>query len=207
VSRRAARRDTCDVRLVGDRGAVLTEFVLVLPFLMVIVMGLLEYGNAYRHRTALESTVATAGRSNAQIGAGRFADFETLRSISSGASAIRGVTIERVVVWNATATSDGPRCTTGSSVNGLCNVYDTAQVNDASGAGFAAGTSYSPTCATGSWDEAWCPLDRSDEYRAQDYVGVYVEIRYPSLSRFFTGTDQTMRAWNVYRIEPPVGGP
>jgi hypothetical protein len=202
---RPVRPAPASPRLQGDGGAVFVEFALILPFIALFLMGMFEFGNGFRQKTQLEATVASAARVNVQIGSGRFADFETLRAVSSGLSGLPAGSLQRVVVWKATDDANGPKCTTGPSVANVCNVYTAAQVADASGAGFPGGSSTSPTCPSSSWDAAWCPLNRSDTERAQDYVGVYVEVQYRSLTRVVSLDNVRLTSWAVYRIEPPLG--
>jgi Flp pilus assembly protein TadG len=187
-------------RLGGDHGAAVAEFALLLPFFSLMVFGLLEFGNAYRRKSTLESVVASATRVDVQLGKDRMADAEALRSISSGLSSYSDLTIQRVVVWKANGATTGPLCVTGAGVSGSCNVYTAAQVADTSGTGFANAAS-----CTGNWDVSWCPLNRSDTDLAQDYVGVYIEVQYRAKTRVVTSQYLTLKAWSVMRIEPPFG--
>ena len=52
------------------RGQALVEFTLVLPWFLIILMGLLEYGAAIDHRTAMAYAVREGARVGASLGKG-----------------------------------------------------------------------------------------------------------------------------------------
>ena len=48
----------------------LVEFTLILPVFLLILMGMLEYGSAYDHRTAMAYAVREGARVGASLGNG-----------------------------------------------------------------------------------------------------------------------------------------
>jgi Flp pilus assembly protein TadG len=194
----AAGPPACRAR--GDDGAAIIEFALMVPFLGLMLLGLFEFGLAYQRRAAIDNALGSANRMAVQLGRDRSADAETLRAIAAATASMPNVEVVRAVVWKANTGTSGPRCTTGPSVADVCNVYTGAQVL-AGDAGVFTGTD---TCSADAWDAAWCPTGRTDSERNQDYVGVYVEIRYRALTKV-TSDWITLTGWNVMRIEPPLG--
>lgn len=62
---RASRR-----RPIRERGQALVEFTLILPVFLMILMGMLEFGSAYDHRTAMAYAVREGARVGATLGNG-----------------------------------------------------------------------------------------------------------------------------------------
>jgi TadE-like protein len=54
----------------SGRGQALVEFVLILPVFLMILMGMLEYGAAFDHRTAMAYAVREGARVGATLGNG-----------------------------------------------------------------------------------------------------------------------------------------
>lgn len=54
----------------SERGQALIEFALILPVFLLILMGMLEFGSAYDHRTAMAYAVREGARVGATLGNG-----------------------------------------------------------------------------------------------------------------------------------------
>ncbi|MEZ5144365.1 MAG: TadE/TadG family type IV pilus assembly protein [Acidimicrobiales bacterium] len=55
----------------GDGGAAMIEFALVLPVLAVFMLGTLEFGLAWRDKTAIANALRNAGRTDANLSGNR----------------------------------------------------------------------------------------------------------------------------------------
>ncbi len=205
-------------RLHGDSGGAVVELAIALPILIFLFVSVVEYGLAYSQVNQLESTLLISARTIGQQQKARLADYQGLQALSSGLSGMRNTTIERAVVWNAntstsavppgpcTSVTPGYASTAANGVSGSCNIYSRAQVNTTSLVGFPAGSSTATTC-TSSWDSNWCPLARSNTDGAGDWVGLWVEIKFTSLTKFVPGGSLKMSRGAVYRLEPSyIGG-
>ena len=53
-----------------ERGQALVEFTLILPVFLLVLLGMLEYGSAYDHRTAMAYAVREGARVGATLGNG-----------------------------------------------------------------------------------------------------------------------------------------
>ena len=53
-----------------SRGQALVEFTLILPVFVMVLMGMLEFGSAYDHRTAMAYAVREGARVGATLGKG-----------------------------------------------------------------------------------------------------------------------------------------
>ena len=205
-------------RLSGDDGSVLAELALISPFLVVMVLGILEFGTAYREKANLSGALRSAARIESGGGASRNADYLALQSFYAQMSQSTHVTVNKVVIYkttDATGAPLDPTCFTnpaGSAAN-ACSVYTWSQVTqigqDSSGTVFAAdfgttGTAPNLTCAGTAWDVNWCPLNRNvQQSDPPDFVGVYASITYTSVTGLLPST-VTMTDRAVYRIDPKV---
>jgi Flp pilus assembly protein TadG len=57
-------------RRAHERGQSLVEFTLILPVFLLVLLGMLEYGSAYDHRTAMAYAVREGARVGASLGNG-----------------------------------------------------------------------------------------------------------------------------------------
>lgn len=189
------------------RGAVLVEFALVLPVVVVLVLGLLEYGNLWRQVGTLERAAQQGARAVSAQADGRFADYEGLRAVDAVTRGMSGVEVDRVVIYRATS-SDGevpPTCLSGSQA-GLCNHYTGSQVETTNPVGFPAGSASDPTCAPGSWDIAWCPTSRPRGDVNPIRIGVHVTVSYTPVTGILPGPTVTVERDAVFQIEPCAQG-
>ncbi len=205
----------------GDDGAVIVEFALAAPILVMLFSGVVDYGFAYRQANQMEGAVLVAGRVVSQQAKARLADFSATQALSSGLSSLRNTTVHRAIIWKVAAGDTKPvppaNCLTVNvdiglpwavrGVSGVCNVYTAYQINVSNLSGFPSGASGSVTCPATAWDSNWCPLGRVNTDGSGDFVGVWVEIRTTALTRMIPGGSLTMSRGVVYRLEPPyIGG-
>lgn len=197
-------------RLRGDDGAVLVEFALVLPILLLLGFGLVEFGLAWRADNRLDSATATAARVAAASGKGTYADRDTLVALVAAMPSDLFANLDRVVIYESTdATGKVPTScvpavgvSTSVGVTGVCNSYSGATVRAVTATtttpGFGGGGSAN--------DRYWAPSARVDTITGPpDYVGVYVRTTY---------ADRTGTYWNdirltdssVFRIQPDFTG-
>ena len=183
------------------------EFVLVAPFLVLIMLGVLEYGNAWRQVGTIERAVQQGARSASSQADGRYADYEALRSIDAATRGLPGISVDRVIIYNATQ-ADGQvpnaACFTGD-VSGVCNNYTGDQVRTTSPAGFPGAHPTNPVCAGGSWDQSWCPVNRDRDGADRVRIGVHLTVTYSPVTGLLPG-DVTIQKHAVYVIEPCAQG-
>ena len=189
----------------GDRGAALVEMILFTPLLVMIAIGILEFGLAWRDSITVSSSLRAGARVGSNAGNDRLADYDTLLALQSAIASIPNAQINKVVIYRST-TTDGvvpSNCRTATSgVGGLCNVYTRTQLATLSTTNF--GTN-GTDCSTAAWDFAWCPLGRQATQAAgADYLGVWVEVSHPYVTRLFPGSGITIDDSAVMRLEPSV---
>ena len=196
-------------RRLDDSGAALVELAFVAPFLVLLILGILEFGLAFRARLDVETAVSLAARQASNLGDARVADYEALQSLV-GRLDDPNLEITKVVIYEASP-SDGspsnPGCLndvpapTGTGVANRCNVYGPDQLADigATSSDHFPGTT---SCTSRSWDRWWCPTARNaDQGDPPDYLGVYIEAELDATTVVF-GDSFTIEERGVMRLEP-----
>jgi Flp pilus assembly protein TadG len=189
-----------------ERGLALLETAIVVPFLMLLAMGIWEFSNGWQSNLAVQTAVRAGARTGSGLGNDRAADYAVLQAVKAGLTDFATADINRVVVYKASATDGAPTaaCKTGTSQAGVCNVYSGAQLNSLTLADFTGDATLG--CTGSSPDKSWCPTGRSVSQSAPDYVGVYVKVLSRYQSGFFPGTGITVEKNMVMRIEPKAVG-
>lgn len=194
-------------RLGGDDGAVLVELALVLPILVLLGIGVLEYGTAFNDATAAERALLAAGRVLSNEGNARQADQEGLLALSAGLEPGTRSDVRKVIIYKANTSSQVPSsCTSASTsgsppygVSGVCNVYTGAQVTGALTGNFSGAN------CSGGWDVRWCPTSRVRDPNP-DRIGIYAEIHYDPVTGLLPPGGITLKRYVVYQLEPPTAG-
>ncbi|MDW3218054.1 MAG: TadE/TadG family type IV pilus assembly protein [Acidimicrobiales bacterium] len=186
-------------RLDGDKGVAMVEMAIVAPFLALIVAGIVEYGTLWRDDLTVTSATRSAARVISNAGDTEGADYEGIQSLRAALESIDGVTIEGMLVYNASAVDGEPNssCFLGDnpvSSTGWCNYYSAAQIQSLTPADFSA--------CTGP-DASWCPTGRDDNQTGgTDKVGVWVRINREYFTGLIPGDGVTITDFSVMNIEP-----
>lgn len=183
-----------------ERGATLVEAALVTPLLFMLVFGVIEFGTAWFHRSAVEDMSAVGARAASVSGSDAVADYQILQAVRRATADTGAVTA--VVVYRATAPGDPlpDACRTASVVNTAtvrgCNRYGAADLSLAADRFGCTGTAR---------DATWCPSTRRTALQGAkgppDYVGVYVETHHQSATGLL-GRLWDFRSVTVLPIEP-----
>ncbi|MGA8211632.1 MAG: TadE family protein [Nocardioidaceae bacterium] len=199
-------------RRLGERGAVAVEAALVTPFLVMLVLGIIEFTFVLRDYVAVTSATRSGARiSSANAGAGpQFCDSgesgtacsntnaPQLAKLGVNAIATQGVALNRdlvnyVMVYKAnasgfpgslTAWGANPQTDCSSAGNG-CVVYQWQKAADKF------------KYLSGSWTSSTINACASQS----DSVGVYVSAQHPFISGLF-GATLTVTDRTVMRFEP-----
>lgn len=204
-------RRVAETRRRPDAAAVLVEFAMALPLLTFFLLGIFEFGFGFRQKIYQERASQSAGRAAASTATDRYADFDALRAIDSSMGGSSNLELTRVIIWDAPSADATvpPQCLNISASgmgakgrSGLCNVYSPEQVAASAPTGFRTATA----CAGGAWDANWCPLDRDNAAPDVDFVGVYIEAEYDTLTNLLPVGDLTFTTQAVYHLEPSYVG-
>lgn len=189
----------------GERGAALTELVVVLPLLILLVVGVIEFGAAWSNKLKVETAARAGARVGSNLGNHRLADYGLLQSVRSVLDDLGLDNVDYVVVYRASdpggmipAGCSGPAPT---SQPGQCNVYTRADLASLTETMFT-GT---VTCGADAPDRWWCPLSRENvQHRGSDFLGVWIRAGSPTVTTLF-GSPLHLEASAVMRLEPSDG--
>ncbi len=160
-----------DAASVRERGVVAVEAALILPIMVLLFAGIVEYSTMFRHGLAVSNASRQGARTAAVVGTAPDADFRIVQSTLGSRGFLSTADIDAVIVYKADAANgDIPAAclaalnTTAMGVAGSCNIYR-------QGAGFVATTSPLP----------WAPSSRSNDiYGTRDFIGVYLATKFRS---------------------------
>lgn len=188
-----ARRGGPAVRGRGDRGSALVEAAIVLPFLVVMVFGIVELGFLFRTATVVNNST----RSGARLAASQYASATTpadqLNVMDNAATTVardlasRGGSDEPKELWIYKADTNGfPMGKTSfSACSSPCFIYT-----------WNPGTELFDR-TSGSWAQ---PLVCGGDH---DTVGVYVRLKHAPIGFTNFLGDLTVNERTVMRLEPP----
>jgi Flp pilus assembly protein TadG len=209
----------------GERGSILVELALVLPFLMVLLIATFEIGMGWRTSVTSSNSARAGARVASYQGTGYQADYASLQSLASAMVSANRATIVRVIIFKATegdstvpaaclALTPSTSTTTPTGLNtasAKCNVYSGSQVSGVSSGTipstkFGNGNNTAGACLSNRLDYYWCPYNRSNDQAAGlDYVGVYLEVSMSTFSKLL-GSSFTIRDTEIMQIEPSATG-
>ena len=156
----------------SERGGALLELAISIPIFVVILALIFDVGLGFSAARDSSSAARSAARVAALAGNERFADFRAIDAVraeySNTDDTIMWMTIYRS---EPGGTGEVPAaCRPGGiGVTGLCNVYDTGDLDPDTGLTLA---DFSEDDCVGNPDSNWCPTDRlADD---GDYLGVGV---------------------------------
>jgi Flp pilus assembly protein TadG len=194
-------------RLRSDGGSLIVELAIVLPFLILLVSGIFEFGLAYREKSNLSGALRSAARIDTTNGAARSADYLALQSFNLQMAQAKNITVNKVVIYKTTSLAGAPldpTCFTSATPSAayLCNVYTGGQI---ASLGADPLTHFGTAVAcVGSWDLNYCPITRNDQQGdPPDYVGVWASVTYASSTGLLPST-VVLTDKSVFRIDPKV---
>lgn len=190
----------------GDRGTALAEFAIVVPLLGLLVAGIIEFGTAWRDSLTVTSSTRASARVVSNLGDERLADYEALLSLRAGLSTIEGITVEGVLIYDASAADGMPHANCFDSNGdpkadsvGNCNFYTGTELETLTAADFIGTTN-----CLGAPDAEWCPLTERETTLASGLseAGVWVRVHRTWFTDMFPGDGVTIEDKTVMNVEP-----
>jgi len=201
------------LKRLDDRGVAIVEMAIVAPFLMFVAAGVMEFGLLWRDNLTATTSTRAAARIVSNLGSDAGADREALIALGAGLRPATNFTIEGVLIYSATASSDGAppaACFDPSDepqgAAGLCNYYSSAQL-EAALVCATTGVGCDPfdTCTGLNPVADFCPTTRNDDQASAaplDSVGVWVRIQRDYVTGLLPGDGMTIEDFTVMRVEP-----
>ncbi len=182
----------------GDRGASLVDAALASPVFILLLLGVFEFGLAFRDYLTLTSATRAAARSASVEGRNSYADYDVLQAIKSNTQTLANSgDLTHIVIFKAT----GPDATLANmgmnacltTASSTCNTYTATDL---------ARPQTDFACGVSSPDRYWCPTTRKDRLGGPpDFVGVHITILHHNPTGIF-GSTKTFDDETVMRIEP-----
>jgi Flp pilus assembly protein TadG len=167
----------------GERGAVLVEAAIVLPVLLLIVLGIVEYSLAFKNSLSVTSaTRAGARTASAQPRQTNFS-VNTAAAVATAMTAIDNTSPQVLWIYRADA-------------NGLPDSTNFTTCNDCN--------RYTWNGATRSWTlvyEGWTASEQNACAGTANSVGIYVRAQHRFMTNLF-GSARTLEDRTVMRLEP-----
>ena len=171
------------VRRARDRGAIVVEAALLMPLLILMFMGIVEYGIVYQQANSASTGVGAAAQAIAREPDERLADFHALQQIRTVFTAAElTANVKWVMVYKTSDSAGAPPAacvtaatalTSGSTgVSGQCNIYAGPTI-----ASYTTASFQSATCAAEP-DSFFCPTNRSSVVGTA-HMGVAIRFRQP----------------------------
>jgi len=171
-----------------ERGAALVEFVLLLPILLLITFGLIEYSSAYQSSSAASAAARTAARTASAEA--MLTTFATDAATAAATSLRTLPATEPIEMWVYRANSQGlPESGGFASCAAHCIKYtwnsQTRVFNTGSPSGDGWPANTQNACNQANWDT----------------VGVYVKLDHKFLTKLFVPS-MTLTDYALFRLEP-----
>ena len=202
-------------RAEDDRGAALLELLTILPFLALLVVGIVEFGLTFRDNLTVTNAVRSGARVGSNAGNERRADYEVIRALQAALRDVPSDKINRVVIYDANLAGDldapPEDCLTTlafgvNSATAVCNVYhaaDFATPGFPNPADFGAPTD--TACAAGDRDRVWCPTTRIDDQSiGVDSLGVWVSVDHDMTTGLLPWDSLTITENAIMNLEPDL---
>lgn len=188
----------------GDRGAGMLEASIVTPIIMLVVVGVLEWGMLFKNELSLGNATRDSARAAAAAATAPLADWHVLDKADQLRAQVSG-DIERIVVYRATSFDSDPpaACLTNPIGQGVstpdpgglkCNVYGPQHLGISESAfmdsGFTART---------YWDAS--TRDAIQDADGTEFIGVYVVYDHHWVTGFLP-SQPTLTKRTIARIEP-----
>ena len=183
-----------------ERGAALVEMAFVLPLLILLIFGAVEYGLMFKERLTIASAASSAGRTGATMGTREEADIRILEALEAGLyDQVDEAVLVRVKIFRA------------DDFGGMTTDVNTYR--------------YDPTVLPGAckWDPcpdpavtgwgfggSWTPDARDTELNpgggGLDVLGVEVTYHHNAVTNLFSTLDRDFAERALVRLEPDVFG-
>jgi len=187
-------------RLRREDGATLVEMAFVLPVLVLLIFGSLEFGLAFKERLTIASAAASAGRTGATMGTELDADIRILEALEVGLynQVDIGVIIS-VEIFKAdpiTGINTGPsNLYLFDGTDPTCKWIPCPDPSHGSFAGFA-----------GGWDPASRDTELDPGGGGLDVLGVEVTYRHKPVTNILPYLERDFTERALVRLEPDVFG-
>jgi Tfp pilus assembly protein PilX len=172
----------------SERGAALVEAAILLPLVLLIVFGALEYSSIYRDASQVSSAARAGGRIASAEPRIHSMPVDAANAVATALSSLPAQEPQEVWIFDATNSTSTP-----SSCGGNCIAFTWNQGTKSFDTGSYGGSS-------GAWinTQNACPGSSGTWAR----IGVYVRAKYTYLTALFGGGTRDLKSTAIFRVEP-----
>ncbi len=169
----------------GREGAALVEAAIILPIVIVIVFGIIEWGLAFKDALTVSSATRAGVRTASAMPRNPNFANQTAQAVEKAVQALPNGAIQALWVYKADANGypDGGSGFTGCTT---CNVYSWNSVTQ----------KFDP-----AGSQNWDPASQSACSGSVDSVGVYLKVDHALITGFF-GNNVVLKDHTVMNLEP-----
>ncbi len=176
----------------SERGAALVETAIILPLILVITFGMIEFSMAYRDA----SSVADAARAGARTGSAQARDSNFAKNSANAVASVLAGDVPAdapIEVWIYKANTNGYP---GTGTN-----FSSCATNCISYQWNAATKSFNTLSPGGS---GWASTTQNVCTEPFDQIGIFVRVDHKYLTTYF-GKNVVLTDHSVFRFEPVPG--
>ncbi|HEY7135103.1 MAG TPA: TadE/TadG family type IV pilus assembly protein [Acidimicrobiia bacterium] len=168
----------------SERGAALVEAALILPLVLLIVFGALEFSSLYKDAAVVSSAARAGGRiASAEPRNGQM-PVDVASAVATAISNLPATSPQQLIVYDGSC-SDPTAC-----ANSVSFTWNSSTKSWNTGSYTAPGWIASQNVCTTN-DSQWAR------------IGVYVKAQHPFITGLFgTGASKTLTSKAVFRVEP-----
>ena len=179
-----------------ERGAVMVEMALILPLLLLLIVGSIEFGLLFHERLTIASAASSAARTGATMGTRDEADFAILQALEAGLyDQVDTSVLIQVEIFKAKPI-DGSKL----------GPTDSYEYIGGSGCKWDPCPDVAADGPTGSW----LPADRDTILEPSggglDVLGVEIRYRHTAVSGMIPGLTRNLTERALVRLEPSSFG-
>jgi Flp pilus assembly protein TadG len=180
----------------GESGVAIVEMAIVLPLLILLVFGIVEYGLLFKEKLTIASATASSARTGATMGSRDAADMRILEALEAGLfDQVDSSVLISVEIFKANET-------TGAKT-GFVNTYIFTPSDPCKWAPCPS-TTPGPAVYGGNWP----PVDRNTTLSPTggglDVLGIEVVYHHSDITGLIPGVDRNLTERALIRIEPDV---
>src|SRR5690606_572424 len=96
----------CSARSRRSRGAVIVEAAIIMPVLVTVILGIIEFGYAFHTRLTIKNMSLVGARAGSGLASEVYSDYSILQAVERATSGLQRDRIETIVVYRATGPND-----------------------------------------------------------------------------------------------------
>ncbi len=174
-------------RRASERGSVLVEAVVIIPLILFLTFGAIEYGIAFRESAAVKASTRAGVRTASAMPRNAGYLDAAVNAVTDALGDANKSTPQELWIYRASTGSGRP-----SSCSNDCALYTWN------------GTKFVLTGGDPWLAEEQNACASADDPDLPQQIGVYVKARHTMITKFF-GTAQTLTSNSIMRLEPYVG--